>query len=372
MRGNTNQQDSTCILAVWLSGRRITLDPQERIEAFWAGEQPDQIPYTIYWNEWRHSKDDPAWGPMFAAGLRVTYTATTVGTRLKDVVSERTTVEYDGKQFDRQIMRTPVGEIYRDSTTGWVQKYWLETAEDYRVLQYIVDNTELYPNYELYHKLVAETAGHGIVCVGIGSRSPLQNILVDYVGLENFALHLYDFADEIESLYASMLRNMRKRVEIVAGGPGRYVGVLENFTAETMGPQRFAKYHMPVYQELFPMLQASGKIVGTHYDGRLESCKDLIAQAPTDLIESLTPPPEGDMTLAEARQAWPTKLFWSNLNVSLYQLPPDKLRAAVLERVQEAAPDGRRLAFEVSEHIPANWKESMPQVIAALNETRVS
>jgi hypothetical protein len=56
-----------------------------------------------------------------------------------------------------------------------------------------------------------------------------------------------------------------------------------------------------------PYLQQVVKIVGTHYDGRLASCNDLIADAPIDLIESLTPPPEGDLVLAEARAAWPSK-----------------------------------------------------------------
>ena len=346
------------------------MDPRERIEAFWAGERPDKIPYTIYWNEWRHSRDDPAWGPLFDAGLRVTYAVSTVAAETKGLRHEHTTVEIDGQTFDRQIMHTPVGSIYRDSTSGWVQKHWLETAEDYRIMQWIVEHTELRPNYDAYYRLESETRDHGIVHADIGTRSPLQRILVDYVGLENFAFHLIDLQAELEELYKALLKQLRQRVEIVAAGPGRYVGVLENFTAETMGPMRFQKYHIPVYEELFPILQATGKIVGTHYDGKLHSCEDLIAAAPIDLIESLTGPPEGDMTLAEARQTWPDKLFWSNLNVSLYELPPARLKQRVLELVAQAAPDGKRLAFEVSEHIPQNWKESMPVVLAALEETK--
>ena len=36
-----------------------SLSIQERIEAFWSGEQPDRIPYTIYQNEWKHTAADP-------------------------------------------------------------------------------------------------------------------------------------------------------------------------------------------------------------------------------------------------------------------------------------------------------------------------
>ena len=74
------------------------------------------------------------------------------------------------------------------------------------------------------------------------------------------------------------------------------------------------------------------------------------------------------MTLAEARAAWPDKLFWSNINLETYELPPERIRATVLSALQRAAPDGRRLAFEVSEDLPRNWRTSMPVVLQALQE----
>ena len=116
------------------------------------------------------------------------------------------------------------------------------------------------------------------------------------------------------------------------------------------------------------MLRSAGKIVGTHFDGKTLAYKESILNLPVDLIESLTPPPEGDQTLAEARQAWPDKLFWSNINISCYNLPPQQLKQTVQEYALQAAPDGRGLAFEISEQYPNNWKESIPIVLEALEE----
>jgi len=346
------------------------MDPRERIEAFWAGDRPDQIPYTVYWWEWRHLADDSTWQPMFEQGLRVTYQVCTVDRKTKNVDYFEDQFEQNGRKLTRQTMRTPIGEIYTISDHGWTQKYWIQTAQDYKVMKYIVEHTELVPNYEALDIKTKEVASHGIAHVMLGARSPMQTILVDYVGLENFAFHLVDLEAELMELYEALLNNFRKRVEITAEGPGRYVGVLENFTAETMGPERFAKYHMPVYKQLYPILQSSGKIVGNHYDGKLAACKQLVGETPTDVIESLTPPPEGDMTLSECRSAWPDKLFWSNINLATYQLEPKKIRETILDAVQQAAPEGRRLAFEISEAIPDNWKESIPVVLEALKETR--
>ena len=339
----------------------------ERLEAFWCGEKPDRIPYTIYQNEWRHTQHDPAWQALFEAGLGVTWRVPSVKVIRRDIEFRQETYTENGRVFTRRAMITPVGEISTVSAEGWTQKYWLETREDYGGMIYIAKNTQYAPDYAGFLVKQEQIKPYGIALIAAG-RTPLQTILVDYVGLENFAYHLYDYAAEVAELYDALLTGFRRQVELIAGGPGRFVSVLENFTAETMGPVRFAQYHLPVYKELFPVLQQSGKIVGTHYDGKLACCKDLIASAPIDLIESLTPPPEGDLTLDQCRAAWPEKLFWVNINVSNYDLPPQELKELVAKLVSQGAPEGRRLAFEVSEQYPHNWKESMPVVLEALNE----
>ena len=303
------------------------------------------------------------------AGLIPSRFCCTFASKMPGVEWVQDTFQEGGHTYNRTTMKTPVGSVSTYSEAGWTQKHWLASREDYRVMTWIQRRTELTPNYEAFDQAQKDLAPYGVVSAFVG-RTPMQVILVDHTGLESFAMHLFDYKAEMEELYEAMLVNFRRIVEIAAGGPGRYVAVLENFTAETMGPQRFAQFHVPVYKECFPMLRQAGKIVGTHYDGKLASCKKLIAESPIDLIESLTPPPEGDMTLAEARAAWPDKLFWSNINVSNYELPPAELKKEVLSRVGQAAPDGRRLAFEISEDLPKTWAASIPVVLDALRETR--
>jgi hypothetical protein len=342
----------------------------ERLAAFWSGERPDVIPFTIYQNEWRHTQYDPAWQDLYEKGLGVTWHLPTAWEIWSNDVEQRDeTVTQNGVTSLKRTITTPVGEIFELYEDDWRQKHFLESAEDYRVMTYIAKNLEVIPTYDKYQQMEDMIAPHGIGMAFTG-RTPNQIILVDYVGLENYAFHLFDLETEMMELYEALLNNFRKRVELVAEGPGTFVSVLENFTAETLGPRRFKQLLLPVYEECFPILRQAGKIVGTHYDGQLASCKDLIASAPIDLIESLTPPPEGDLTLAEARAVWPDKLFWSNINVACYELPPKELKAEVLRRVDDGAVNGCKLAFEVSEQYPDNWKESLPVVLEALEETR--
>ena len=345
------------------------MNTRERLEAFWAGERPDQIPYTIYQWEWRHTADDPAWLPLFDLGLGVTWHLPTVEA-IPDATVEDVTERWleDGRTFERRILRTPVGSIFETFVDGWRMKYLLETAEDYAVMTYIVRHTRIEPIFDSFRAQERELPPFGVALVDM-HRTPIQTILVDYAGVQNFGYHLYDLNGQVLELYDALLQNFRRTVDLVAEGPGRYICVLENFSAEMIGPARFKSLLLPVYRTLFPILQSAGKIVGTHYDGRLAVCRELIAGAPIDVIESLTPPPDGNMTLGEARAAWPDKLFWSNINISCYELPPDDLRQLVFDRIAQAAPDGRRLAFEVSEQSPANWRKSMRTVLEALRET---
>ncbi len=343
----------------------------ENLEAFWRGERPEQIPYTIYQWEWRHSTTDPAWQPMYDAGFGVTHHLATWWTKTDGVQTVHDTVTEGGITYGRATMKTPVGEVWTTSLEGWTQKHWLQTAEDYRVMTWIAQHTEVLPAYESYNDKAAKLGPAGVPLI-FGGRTPIQTILVDYAGLENFAMQLFDMAEEVQALYEALLKQFARRMEIIAEGPGRFVSMLENFTAETLGPSRFAEFILPLYKKHFPMVQAAGKVIGTHYDGKIASCVPHIAGAPVDLIESLTEPPEGDLTLDEARRLLPDKLFWSNINVSDYQLPPAQLRDRVHELIGRGAVDGKRLAFEVSEHIPANWKESIPVVLNALRETRRS
>ncbi len=343
------------------------MDIRENIEAFWKGQKPRRIPYTIYWWEWRNLSAQPEWWNLFKEGLGVTYTLSVVSQRRKNVEYLEDTYVENARILKKRIMRTPIGEIYSIVEDDWVQKYWITTKEDYKVLTYIVENTEISPDYDSYHRLMNILPPFFVPYIGM-PRTPIQQILVDYVGLENFSYHLFDYEDEIMTLYEALLKNFARHAEIIAEGPGLYVNCLENFTAETMGPNRYKKFHMPVYQKYFTMIRESGKIIGTHYDGKLKSCKDLIAEAPIDLIESLTPPPEGDMTLEECRKAWPNKKFWCNINVSNYYLPPKELKDLVYDLVRQGTVDGTNLAFEISEHYPQNWRESIPVVLEALKE----
>lgn len=342
---------------------------REQVEAFLSGGQPDRIPYSIY--EWLFTGEggDPAWQEMFADGLGLTWHASAHDLQMQNVDAQDVTYQEQGHAVRRLTYTTPVGSVYETWKDGWQGECFLKTPADYRTMAYIVDHTTITPAPDRIQAKLAACGPHEVVWSAV-RRSPYQRMLVDLAGVSNFPFHLADFEDEVRLLYEALRRQFCRIVEISADAPGPFVHFGENFNADAIGPKRFEEFILPVYQECIGILHDAGKVVGAHYDGRTASCAEVIARSPLDLVESFTEPPEGDQTLTQARGNWPDKLIWCNIGVSDYQLSPGKLHEEVLSMVTAGAPDGRRLAFEVSEHLPANWRQSMPVVLAALKETQ--
>lgn len=342
----------------------MTMTPRENLIAALDGRRPERIPYTI--NQ-EFVTDDPAWEALFAAGLcRIPYVHT-VREEMTEVERVVEPVTWQGQPGRRIILRTSLGEISQIEFSGWVQEYYLKTPADYRVMAHIVRNTRLSLDPAGFEAAECQVGDRGLTLVGVG-RSPMQTILVDYAGLEGFAYHLADGFPELFELADALKAQLLERCRLTAAGPGHFISLLENFTAESWGAARFRQYHLPIYAKLLPIFAAAGKRVFPHCDGQLACVAPLLAETGFAGIESLTEPPEGDMTLAHARSAFGDKVFWANINVGVYALPSAELRRWVRERVQAAAPDGRRLAFEISEDLPRNWREAIPVVLETLKE----
>lgn len=344
----------------------LRMTNREKITAVLEGKHPDRIPLTIYGD---FIDGDPSWDKLFKLGLCRTQRVQVVRETIENVekiIKNENQGKYNAEYL---TMRTPIGEVTQVSFDGWIQEYFLKTPEDYRVMKYIVQNTRLEFEPESYHYWDNKLVDYGIPIIK-ANRSPIQTILLDYAGLENLSYHLAEDFPEIHELIEVLMEQLLNYCRIVANGPGRYVQLRENLTSDQLGPDRYKKYHMPVYEKIIPILHAGGKKVFTHYDGKIACIAKLIAQTQFDGIESITSPPEGDMTYSEARAALPDKIFWANINVSNYTLPPKELREKVIDLMKQASPDGRNLAFEISEDLTSNWREALPMVLETLDETK--
>lgn len=355
---------ATGAVNAWLRPTRWSdeMTSRESLCAALDGGHPAWIPFTI--NE-EFVTDDPAWEKLFAEGLCPIPYVPAVREEALEIERVEESVTWQGQSAKLTTLRTPLGEISQVSTEGWIQEYFLKTPADYRVMEFIIRHTRLAFDASGFLSWEERVGEQGLTLVGLG-RSPLQTILVDYAGLENFSGHLAEAFPEFFALAEALEEQLLERCRLAAAGPWRYLSLLENFTAECWGASRFRRFHLPIYAKILSMFQAADKRVFPHCDGKLAGVALELAETTFAGIESLTEPPEGDLKWEQARDLFPGKVLWANINLGCYGLPPEDLAQLVRMRLPKAAPDGRGLVLEISEDLPLNWREVIPIVLGEL------
>jgi hypothetical protein len=341
---------------------------RQRIVAALRGETPDQIPFTTYLG-------------MIPSGelerrLRAKGLGFSVRVGLLDIQRPNVTVthyEYTKGEvrYRRTTMSTPVGEIHAITRPGsaygsnWWYEHYIKGPDDYRVMEYIVRDTQYVANYDWYHEAVANVGEDGYVSGNMG-YSPLLEMRVNLLGIERFSLDMYDRPDLFFSLYQTMRKKERQAYPILANSPAELVIYCGNCSPETLGRQRFEEFCVPCYNELGAMLHEKGKLLGCHLDANNRIWKEAVAASAIDVVEAFTPAPDTDMSVADARAAWPGKVLWINFPSSLHLASSKRIREATRQMMAEAAP-GDRFIVGITENIPGEvWRTSMRAIAETL------
>lgn len=326
------------------------------------GGEPETTPLSAYASFFDNIPEDD-YRPLVDMGLGITMHISTVEHVRHGLEREAEQHGENGRDLSFEYWKTPIGTLRQGWTDGWHSEHFIKSPADYKVMQWVVENTELLPRYEQFIECDEKMGDWGMALVA-GSRTPAMAINVELAGTERFCMDVATGVEELFDLYEAMKKQLVEETKIIAKGPGPIVKWMENLTISMLGPQRYAGLLTPVYEECMPIYEEAGKRVLVHYDGALSAIKDEIGAAPFHGLESLTEPPEGDMTYDECRAAWPDKVFWGNINVGLFGLPPERLAEEVVAKRRRAGKRG--VAFEISEDLPATWRESIPVVLEAL------
>jgi len=149
------------------------------------------------------------------------------------------------------------------------------------------------------------------------------------------------YPEQFDKLHEALFRNHRRQIDILARSSADIVWLPDNVTGTMISPDIFNRYCLPVYEYACSVLHDAGKLAFCHFDGANKTLKDCIASTGIDIVEAFTPPPMEEMTVGEARLAWPDKVL--SLNVPGNLLREDD---AVIERwthqyMEEGGDEGR-------------------------------
>jgi hypothetical protein len=346
---------------------------KERLLTTLTHGEPDQIPLTLYDGFLPRETVANVLRPL-GVGLVVRAAAHYVEHREARIESQE--FREAGRRFIRVTIHTPVGQVWQIlepdpayGTSNWIRQHFLKSPADYAVLDFYARDGIYRSNYDAIREVQESVGDNGIVIVRVG-KSPIQEMLYKMLGYERFAIDYYENRELLDSLHATMVRRFRELYDLAAEAPVEILLMGDNIAADVIGPDRFRNYLMPEYALLKTRLAGTGKLVAVHMDGRLHGLVKEIAETDCDIVEALTPPPMGNVSIRDARAAWPNKALWLNFTSSIHIEPDDVIEAHTRDLLSEAG--GKRgFAIGVTEDAPRDALARSLKVIArVLQESR--
>ncbi len=285
---------------------------------------------------------------------------------------------------------TPVGTLSRrqlrqlgplpDSVCPILDGF-VKSSSDWEAARFMATDAIFHVDTSAYNDTEFEIGGDGLVrCQG--PRSPLELTLELYGG----------FYGALQARHAMVLWNAERRqpkfddllqaieyqqdryLEAIISSPVRWIslGQIDGM----INPGLWEESVLPFYERIVPRLHEAGKIVSLHaHSTQLKAFWKAIAATKVDVVEAITPPPSGDLSLEEARQVF-DGVLWLNLPAALLWWEPDAVRAYMLDLVQgDPHPEALMVGFTekgllgiVDKESNSTYRRSIKVIMDTLSE----
>jgi len=343
------------------------MTPRESVEAVLKGQIPARIPFTVYESKIPRCAVERMLRNRGACIVQRNVPAYKTAWPNVKIVSH-TFVENE-KQLVRTEYETPHGVLYTISEnagfTTWTHKKIFTNRDDYKAILFLINDMRFIENYKNLAYAQEADGGDSFFRPYL-ALEPMQQLISEDMGTETFCTEWFDNQDEILKLYDALVAKRREIYPLCANAPVMAFNYGGNVTPEILGVERFEKYYVPNYNEAADVLHKNGKLIGVHFDANCKLIARSIAKTRLDYIEAFTPAPGTDMTLAEARSAWPDKILWINFPSVIHLEPVEEVRLATRELLTQVG-SYERFIMGITEDIPENrWRETIPAIVDVL------
>ena len=344
------------------------LTPRKRVEIALHGGHADRVPFTMYDNHLPRCSRERE---LRNRGLCSVKRLPVMNSVRPNVKQWSKTYTENGVTHVRTFYETPVGTLTLLSRpmpgTTWHLERLFKTPDDFKAMLFLIQDEHFTPAYEAFAQ--AEKAfGEDAIFRGAVPCEPMQTLISGmFFHSDQFCLEWMDHRDEILKLYEARVEKNRQLYELVARSPAGHFNMGGNVVPEIVGLEMFEQYFVPHYNEAAEIVHKHGKLIGCHFDANCRLLSKAIAGTALDYIEAFTPAPDTDMTLGEARAAWPQKVLWLNYPSSVHLRPDAEVEQTAVNLLNQARPiDG--LIMGITEDIPeSRWQASCTAIMDGLD-----
>jgi len=209
----------------------------------------------------------------------------------------------------RVWFETPVGALTQlgrrseQGNTRFLVEHPVKRREDYKVLSYIVERMIIAPDYTAVTDEIAAVGEAGLSAPLISpfGKTPFQSLVEHFVGAEQLIFDLMDYPAEVEALLAVMSARAEEAVRIAVASPAEAFITWEDSSTTNVSPALFRRYIFPEMRRWAAMVHDAGKLLLHHACGHLRALLPIITEEGVDAVESLSPPPTGNIEIWEAQ-----------------------------------------------------------------------
>ena len=345
------------------------ITPRKNVECVLKGGVTKVVPFTMYECM---IPQCTAERQMRNRGLCIVNRRGVFTTHRPNVKVRQEQFQKSGQGMIRTYYETPVGTVHTLAQpagfTSWHHEKMFKTSDDYKALLFIIKDEVYEPDYEAFSIAEKQFGEDGIFRAGFGLE-PLQALISGmFMKMETFCVEWMECRDEILKLYEAMVEKRREIYLVVAKSPALHANYGGNVVPEIIGLETFEKYYVPHYNEAAEIMHKHGKLIGCHFDANCKLLSEAIADTELDYIEAFTPAPDTDMTLAEARKAWPDKVLWLNFPSSLHLKTDLEITKATISMLNELK-STEGVIMGITEDIPSDiWQNSCKSIMDGLEQ----
>ena len=205
---------------------------------------------------------------------------------------------------------TPVGKLVStaqrspDGNTRFVVEHPVKSKEDYKILRYVVERMQIKTDFTAVQGEIDAVGDDGLSVPLISPflKTPFQALVEHFVGTEQLVYNLMDFPEEVEETLAVMSEKAMQAVRISVESPAQAFISWEDSSTTNVSPALFARYIAPELNRWGDVIHGAGKLLLHHACGHVRALLLTMAKESVDAIESLSPPPTGNVEIWDARK----------------------------------------------------------------------
>ncbi len=207
-------------------------------------------------------------------------------------------------------IETPVGSLETGYTysakgdTWFLTEHPLKGEEDYKTLTYINEDMEIEADFSKFEAGMEIMGGEALLIPIIGSemKSSYQSLIENWAGTEGAIYAAYDFPDTLAACLDAMRKNSYKSVECAVQCDAEAYIFWEDSSTGNISPEFFRKYVSPEISKWAQIIHREDKYLVHHACGQIKNLIVDMKATGIDVIESMSPPPTGDIYTYEARE----------------------------------------------------------------------